>query len=521
MRSIRCSKPGLLLVALVIASTGPALAQSGLTPQQMLLLEQLPESQRDAALNELQRRHSQTAPQQLEFPETVLPTPSSEDASMGAEELEPRIKAETATLIIDFSLKQSLTPPEIGTVVNNAALQRLLGSKTYALSETGELALAGITVIPLAGLSAEEAARRIAAEVLLRPFDVEVSILPLTPIGPAALQAFGYDLFEGVPTTFAPATDIPVPPDYVIGPGDTVVVQYFGSENQKFRLIVDREGTLSLPEIGPVVVAAMRFDDMNQELSRRVAEQKIGVRASITMGKLRSIRIFVLGEAQRPGSYTVSGLSTMTNALFYSGGVKKIGSLRNIELKRNGVTVGSLDLYDLLLKGDTRDDERLQPGDVIFIPPVGTQVGIDGEARRPAIYELKGERTVGDLVRLAGGLVPSAFPSAAQIQPIDEKRERTIVKVDLGTDIGLDTRLRPGDVLRVYSVLDELDDAVVLSGHVFRPGSYQWLPGMRLSDLLPSLSMVRPKADTGYVLIRRERPPERQIEVRSIDLQVA
>ena len=182
------------------------------------------------------------------------------------------------------------------------------------------------------------------------------------------LKQFGYDLFAGTPTTFAPATDIPIPSDYIVGPGDNIQVQLFGKENAEYDLVVSREGQLRFPGIGPISVAGLRFDELKQNLQERIARQMIGVKANITMGTLRSIRIFVLGDAIRPGSYTVSALSNMTNALFVSGGIKPIGSLRNIQLKRNGKVVTTLDLYDLLLSGDTSGDKRLQPGDVIFIP---------------------------------------------------------------------------------------------------------------------------------------------------------
>ena len=207
------------------------------------------------------------------------------------------------------------------------------------------------------------------------------------------LKPFGYDLFRATPTTFAPATDIPVPTEYVIGPGDTFEVLLIGAGGGRYRLVVGRDGVVDFPELGPIAVAGVRFDAARDLLEQRVAEQMIGMRASISMGALRSIQVFVLGEAESPGSYTVSGLSTITNALLVSGGAKTIGSLRNIQLKRGGQIVGRIDLYDLLLNGDTSADQRLQPGDVIFIPPVGPTVAISGEVRRPAIYEVReGER---------------------------------------------------------------------------------------------------------------------------------
>jgi polysaccharide biosynthesis/export protein len=275
---------------------------------------------------------------------------------------------------------------------------------------------------------------------------------------------------------------------------------------------------MTFPRLGPVSVTGLTFQALRELIQERVSQQMIGVNASVTMGELRSIRIFVLGDAQRPGSYTVSSLSTITNALFASGGVKPIGSLRTIQLKRNGETVTTLDLYDLLLRGDTRADARLQPGDVIFIPPVGTQVGIDGEVRRPGIYELRGETTATELVQLGGGLSATAFPQGASLARINEFQERTVEDVNLKAAEGRAHRLRPGDLLNVPSVLERVDNAVTLSGHVYRPLKVQYRPGMRISDLLPSLDALRPLADANYVLIRREQAPDRKIVALSADL---
>lgn len=333
------------------------------------------------------------------------------------------------------------------------------------------------------------------------------------------LRQYGYELFAGVPSTFAPATDIPVPPDYVIGPGDTVQVQLFGKVNAEYSLVVTREGILNFPEIGPIPVAGLSFREMRALLERRIAEQMIGVRSAITMGPLRSIRVFVLGEARRPGSYTVSALATMTNALFASGGVRLIGSLRRIQLKRQGRAVTTLDLYDLLLRGDTRADARLQPGDVIFVPPIGPTVGVAGEVRRPGIYELAGERTIREVLALAGGLLPTAHPPATQLVRVDEKGERRLIDVDLGAKDAWRTPVRDGDLIRVYSILEKTENVVLLTGHVQRPGPRQWRPGMRLSDLIPSIQDdLLPEPDLDYALVRREEGPTRRVTVFSVRL---
>lgn len=335
----------------------------------------------------------------------------------------------------------------------------------------------------------------------------------------AALIQFGYDLFSGAPTTFAPATDIPISADYVIGPGDTVQVQLFGKENAEYSLVVTREGNLQFPEIGPVSVAGLTFQEMKTALKARIDEQMIGVKVTISMGELRSIRVFVLGDANRPGSYTVSALSTMTNALFVSGGIKTIGSLRNIQLKRRGKVMTRLDLYDLLLHGDTSGDMRLQPGDVIFIPPAGSTVGVAGEVRRPAIYELRNERAVEQVLKLAGGLLPTAYPQATQIERINARGERTLVDIDTKEATGRQARVQGGDVLRVHSILEKMEDIVLLSGHVQRPGGYQWRPGMRVADLVPSIAgELLPRPDLDYALVKRQLKPDRRLELFSVRL---
>ncbi len=332
------------------------------------------------------------------------------------------------------------------------------------------------------------------------------------------LKQFGYDLFAGAPTTFAPATDIPIPADYVVGPGDTVQVQLFGKDNVQHNLVVTREGELNFPGIGPISVAGQRFARLREDLQNRVSRQMIGVKASITMGPLRSMRIFVLGDVFRPGSYLVSGLSTMSHALFVSGGIRLIGSLRDVQLKRRGKIVQRMDLYDLLLSGDTSADTRLLPGDVIFVPPIGRTVGVGGEVRRPAIYELKDEKSVGDVLHMAGGTLPTAYPEAVQLERINSRRERTLVDLDLSKAAGVSAKVKDGDVLRIYSVLERMEDIVLVSGHVDRPGGYQWRKGLRISDLIASVNDLLPRPELDYAVVKRELLPDRRLEIISTQL---
>ena len=231
--------------------------------------------------------------------------------------------------------------------------------------------------------------------------------------------------------------------------------------------------------------------------------------------------MFVLGEANKPGSYSISGLGSVTTALFAAGGVRPIGSLRDIQLKRQGAVVRRLDLYDLLIHGDTSNDAKLLPGDVIFIPPVTATVALDGEVRRPAIYELKADATVADLVQLAGGLTPEADNSRIALVRVNEQRQRVVLDVPLANAEGRKTRLRNGDALRVLRLRPTLDSGVMVEGHVFRAGAVAWHEGLKLTDVLASVDELKPNADLGYVLIRRELPPDRRLAVVSADLSAA
>lgn len=334
------------------------------------------------------------------------------------------------------------------------------------------------------------------------------------------LEPYGYDLFAGSPTTFAPVTEIPIPTNYVLGPGDQVRVKFFGKETGSYDVYVTRDGMLQIPELGPISVTGLSFRELKEELKKRTADQMIGVETYVSLGELRSIRVFILGNVNRPGSYSVSSLSTLVNALFVSGGVKPIGSLRNIQLKRRGKTVATMDLYDLLLKGDTSGDAQLQPGDVIFVPPVGRTAGIAGEAKRPAIYELKdGQDTIASLIDLAAGLTSNAFPPLSQIERVGSNGLREILDTDLSRPEILETELRDGDILRVYGSLQRVDNVVITEGLVERHGSYQWREGIRVNDIIGNYDDVLPNADLQYTLLVRVDPRNGHLTTRSFSLE--
>jgi polysaccharide biosynthesis/export protein len=390
----------------------------------------------------------------------------------------------------------------------------------YLLDSNAQLVLPGFTPIPLGGLTEEQATQRLSFEPILLPLEVRVTKLPLARTGVSGLKHFGYDLFDAQPGLSPAVFEGPVPADYVVGPGDQLKVQLFGTQNRILTLVVNRDGSVNFPELGPIAVGGMSFAAAKRELETRATRQMIGVRASVSMGAVGSIRVWVTGEARQPGSYAISGLATVTTALFASGGVNSIGSLRDIQLKRQGQTVRRLDLYDMLVSGDTRNDAKLLPGDVIHIPPVGATISVDGEVKRPAIYELRGETGVGKVVELAGGLTPEADATRASLVHMDDGK-RLVIEVNLRAQGASEARVGNGDVLRVSRLRPQVDSGVTLEGFVYRPGPVAWRVGLRLSDVIASVDELRPNADQHYVLVRRESGPERRISVVSADLTAA
>ena len=325
------------------------------------------------------------------------------------------------------------------------------------------------------------------------------------------LKPFGYHLFRDAPSTFAPVGDMPVPTNYVLGPGDTLKIQLYGKQNQSAELLVDRSGQIQFPEVGPVSVAGLTFDDARQKLHDMVERRFIGVSVSVSLGELRSMQVLVLGDARHPGAYTVSSLSSMVHALFAAGGIAETGSLRRIELRRGGELVSEMDFYDLLLSGNTTSDQRLQPGDVIFIPSVGEQVAVSGQVRRPALYELKGGETLQTVLNMAGGIAADAFAPQAQLTRVEEGAARSRQTVDLRRQRQL--ALRHGDKIEVGVIGDLADGFISIQGAVNRPGQYGFQSGQRVSDLLGSLRQdYLDVADLGYAVIVRERAPGGSIE---------
>jgi polysaccharide export outer membrane protein len=298
------------------------------------------------------------------------------------------------------------------------------------------------------------------------------------------LPIFGESIFNYFPTTFAPANNIPVSPDYLIGPGDEIRIQIWGQSNFRSNYTVDRTGTITPSLVGPIHVAGLKFSQLTDFLRAQYARIYRNFDINVNLGSLRSIEVFVVGQVRVPGSYTISSLSTVLNAVFASGGPLPQGSLREIQLKRGSETIVHFDLYDLLLHGDKSKDVPLLPGDVIFIPPVGPQVAVLGSVKTPAIYEIRDEKTFQQVVELAGGLTNTASGAQVHIDRIEGHTQRGAFEINLNTNAS--DSVQDGDIVTVLSVIDRFKNAVTLRGNVADPGRYAWHEGMRISDLIPN-----------------------------------
>jgi protein involved in polysaccharide export with SLBB domain len=299
------------------------------------------------------------------------------------------------------------------------------------------------------------------------------------------LPVYGASLFRYAPSTFAPLDRVPVTPDYVIGPGDELLIQVWGQVTLNSRFTVDRAGNIYIPQVGTMRVVGLTFAQLHSFLEAQMGKVFRNFDLNVNMGQLRSIQIFVVGQARRPGSYTISSLSTLVDALFVTGGPTPQGSLRHIQVKRSGKVLVDFDMYDLLQRGDKSKDVQLLPGDVLYIPPVGSQIAVAGSVNTPAIYELKSaESTVGDALELAAGLTSVTSADTIRVERVDERRMRSVTNLPLDAT-GRAALVRDGDLIELNAIVDRYKNGVTLSGNVANPGHYAWKQGMRVRDLFP------------------------------------
>ncbi|MEK6713126.1 MAG: SLBB domain-containing protein [Nitrospirota bacterium] len=319
---------------------------------------------------------------------------------------------------------------------------------------------------------------------ILSPF--EEYIQGKTPLFVSSeVEQFGYNLFEKPPSTFAPVDTLPVSPDYLVGPGDEVKISIWGKINADYTAEIDNDGKISVYQIGMLYLTGLTFSEVKETIEKAFSRnyRPEEVKINVSLGRLRTITVFVVGKAQKPGSYTVSSLSTLINALFAAGGPSKNGTMRDIQVKRNGVTITNFDFYDFLLKGDKTKDIRLLPEDVIFIPPVGPLTAVIGYVNTPAIYELKEEATVREVVDLAGGLNDIAFKGRLQIERIIENKYGTVYDANIEDIKSSDINIQPGDLIKIFSVVQDRK-IVRLVGAVQREGEYGVHTGVTVKELI-------------------------------------
>ncbi len=325
------------------------------------------------------------------------------------------------------------------------------------------------------------------------------------------LKPFGYDFFRKAAVEVVPERrDTPVPMNYVLGPGDEIRILLWGRVNAQHNLTVDREGKITIPQIGPLSVAGMTVEQMSKFLIQQV-EQIVGTNVDVSVGSVRTIPIFVLGDVRRPGSYTIGSLATVTDALLMAGGPSEIGSMRKVQVRRSDKVITTFDLYDLFLKGDKSRDVVLLAGDVVFVPVAGPLAGIAGNVRRPAVYELENVFDLQHLIDLAGGILPSAYTQQIQVERIVRNEKQVVIDVsDKKLDKVRHFTIQDADLVKIFTIVEADENAVYLSGNVKRPGKYAYKPGMKMKDLIKDTEDLQRETHFDYALIKRLNPPQQE-----------
>jgi protein involved in polysaccharide export with SLBB domain len=343
-------------------------------------------------------------------------------------------------------------------------------------------------------------------------------------------ERFGLEIFRnGTRQPDALPMDLPVGPDYVVGPGDGLAIDLWGGVSQRLVRVVDREGRIALPEAGPLLVSGHTLGEVQQSVQQALRTQFRDTSADVSLSRLRTIRIYVVGEVAEPGAYDISSLSTPLNALFAAGGVTPRGSLRKLQHYRGKQLIEEVDAYDLLLRGVGSDLKRLENGDSLLVPSLGAQVTVTGMVRRPAVYELRGETSLADALDLAGGILPAAALQHIEVQRLEAHEKRTMLNVDVSTKSDADAiskqliafKIQDGDQIHIFPIAPYNERAIYLQGHVLRPGRYSYHEGMKLTDVVASYSDLLPEPSGRYAEIVRLNAPDYRPSVESFDLSAA
>jgi polysaccharide export outer membrane protein len=347
---------------------------------------------------------------------------------------------------------------------------------------------------------------------------------------PARLERFGEGVFlRAADFEDKLPMDLPVGPEYVVGPGDSLLIDLYGGFSQRFQRVVDRDGRIALPEAGPVLVSGKTMGEVQRTVQQVLRTQFRDVSADVSLARLRTIRVYVVGDVRNPGPYEVSSLSTPLNALFQALGPNERGSLRFLRHMRGTQLVQVVDVYDLLLRGVRRDLKRLENGDSVLVPPLGPSVKVEGLVRRPAIYELGDEKTLADVLQLAGGILPTATLRNIQVQRLEANERRTMLSVNVDPTASREEAekairsfaIGDNDEIKIFPIAQQNQEIVYLDGHALRPGKYSFRPGMRATDVLRSFADLLPEPATKYAEIVRLNPPDYRPSVEGFDLGAA
>lgn len=481
---------GLLLLPVLLAAQPPS-------PQQVEAFKRLTPAQQSAISEEIAKTGGNLTPEAIEALKNRAEFQglSPEEIVKGKELLEKQ------EIVRREALKARAPTPPPGD-----------GERVRLLEIAPPAKDAAVAPVPERGFTGEqgEPERKVIGEI--RPsslYDRSREVRKYQDIA-LDLKPFGYDFFrDAAVRVITERKDIPVPLKYVVGPGDEVRIALWGRINATHILTIDRDGKITIPNIGPLVVAGMTFEQMSQYLIQQ-AELITGTNVDVSLGSLRTIPVFILGDVRRPGAYTIGSFATITDALLLAGGPTEIGTMRNIQLKRRDKVIQTFDLYDLLLKGDKSRDMVLQAGDIVFVPVIGPYVGVAGNVKRPALYELRDNFSLAYLFDLAGGIVPTAFTQQIQVERTVRNEKQIVIDID---DKHLDRtraiKLQDTDLVKVFSIVDRNANVVTLLGNVKRGGKYALTEGMRLGDILkdPLLDLL-PETHFDYALIKRQNPPK-------------
>ena len=414
------------------------------------------------------------------------------------------------------NLNSSPASPQAGTAATSPAApatQNKPGDASLPSMESGSANAQAAAAEAMQGLSPIEQA------AMLSETNIDSKAVPQIN-KQSKLTQYGYNHFRPDAQGFAAMTDIPVGPDYIVGTGDRLVLATWGSLEGNYDLEINRSGEIILPKIGTVKVAGVSFGQLPALLKSQLGKVFKDFELTLTMGKLRLMKVYVLGEVKAPGDYSITSLSTLFNALAVAGGPTKNGSLRTIVIRRGAKIVDTVDLYDFFLKGDKSRDIRLQHGDTIFVPNIGPVAGISGNVRRPALYELHGEKTLKELLALGGGIIPTGYLQRLQIARIDPHNKKIVTDIYLDFNASAKSideqtaaiAVQDMDLVKIFPIDSTLRGYVRLDGYLLRPGDYDLKPGMRLEQLLSKDNLL-PEYYTEVGQIIRLYPPDFHPEV--------